>query len=138
MCWNCICFFSFQFFDRMLIIFMPQKYQPDYTFLRSVPTYKVHIFTFVQFSCLLMLWIIKSYKPTSIAFPLMVCRILLPLMLFQICNKFSNCMYFIWSRTWKTIALIPHRFCFSLSWWLAFESSWISYLPKESWRFWMM
>uniref|UniRef100_T1DCB7 Anion exchange protein n=1 Tax=Cupiennius salei TaxID=6928 RepID=T1DCB7_CUPSA len=61
-----------QFFDRMLIIFMPQKYQPDYIFLRSVPTRRVHFFTFVQFTCLLLLWTIKSYKPTSIAFPLML------------------------------------------------------------------
>ena len=26
-----------QFFDRILIMFMPAKYQPDYTFLRQVP-----------------------------------------------------------------------------------------------------
>ncbi|XP_054723273.1 LOW QUALITY PROTEIN: electroneutral sodium bicarbonate exchanger 1-like, partial [Uloborus diversus] len=60
-----------QFFDRMLIIFMPQKYQPDHVFLRSVPTLRVHLFTAVQLTCLIILWVIKSYKPTSIGFPLM-------------------------------------------------------------------
>ncbi|XP_076326011.1 electroneutral sodium bicarbonate exchanger 1-like isoform X2 [Tachypleus tridentatus] len=61
-----------QFFDRLLIIFMPQKYQPDYIFLRYVETLRVHLFTFIQLACLIILWVIKSYKPTSIAFPLML------------------------------------------------------------------
>lgn len=51
---------------------MPQKYQPDYMFLRHVPTIKVHIFTLIQLLCFVLLWIVKSYKPISIAFPLMV------------------------------------------------------------------
>ena len=51
---------------------MPQKYQPDYIFLRQVKTRRVHLFTSIQLICFAMLWIIKSYKPTSIAFPLMV------------------------------------------------------------------
>jgi hypothetical protein len=53
-------------------MFMPQKYQPDYMFLRHVPTIKVHIFTLIQLLCFVLLWIVKSYKPISIAFPLMV------------------------------------------------------------------
>ncbi len=53
-------------------MFMPQKYQPDYMFLRHVPTIKVHIFTLIQLLCFALLWIVKSYKPISIAFPLMV------------------------------------------------------------------
>lgn len=61
-----------QFFDRILIVFMPQKYQPDYIFLRHVPTLRCHVFTLIQLICLVLLWTIKSYKPTSIAFPLML------------------------------------------------------------------
>ncbi|UYV73777.1 SLC4A7 [Cordylochernes scorpioides] len=61
-----------QFYDRILIILMPQKYQPDYAFLRHVPTWRVHLFTFIQTLCLLLLWAIKSYKSTSILFPLML------------------------------------------------------------------
>ncbi|XP_022693621.1 electroneutral sodium bicarbonate exchanger 1-like isoform X1 [Varroa jacobsoni] len=61
-----------QLFARILIIFMPQKYQPDYMFLRSVPTLRVHLFTFIQVLCLASLWLIKSYKQTSISFPLML------------------------------------------------------------------
>ncbi|XP_075584903.1 na[+]-driven anion exchanger 1 isoform X11 [Dermatophagoides farinae] len=61
-----------QFFERILIIFMPQKYQPDYIFLRHVPTWKVHIFTLIQLLCFALLWAVKSYKKISIMFPLML------------------------------------------------------------------
>jgi solute carrier family 4 (sodium bicarbonate transporter), member 10 len=60
-----------QFFDRILIMFMPLKYQPDYMFLRQVPLKRVHIFTAIQLACLIALWVIKSFKQTSILFPLM-------------------------------------------------------------------
>ena len=37
-----------QFIDRLGLIFMPPKYQPDYSYLRHVPILKVHLFTFIQ------------------------------------------------------------------------------------------
>ncbi|KAG1685793.1 Sodium-driven chloride bicarbonate exchanger [Nymphon striatum] len=61
-----------QFVERIMLIFMPQKYQPDYLFLRHVPTKRVHLFTFIQFVCLVILFLIKSNKKISISFPLMV------------------------------------------------------------------
>ncbi|KAJ8981008.1 hypothetical protein NQ317_008256 [Molorchus minor] len=61
-----------QFFDRILIMFMPNKYQPDYMFLRQVPIKKVHLFTIIQTACLICLWVIKSFSQTSILFPLML------------------------------------------------------------------
>ncbi|XP_037039833.1 electroneutral sodium bicarbonate exchanger 1 isoform X3 [Bradysia coprophila] len=61
-----------QFFDRILIIFMPVKYQPDFMFLRQVPIKRVHLFTLIQFVCLVVLWLIKSFSQTSILFPLML------------------------------------------------------------------
>lgn len=61
-----------QFFDRILIMFMPVKYQPDYMFLRQVPLRRVHLFTLIQLICLIALWVIKSFSSTSILFPLMV------------------------------------------------------------------
>ncbi|XP_037076532.1 sodium bicarbonate cotransporter 3-like [Pollicipes pollicipes] len=61
-----------QFFDRILIMFMPVKYQPDYTFLRQVPLKRVHLFTFIQLLCLVVLWVIKSISYTSILFPIML------------------------------------------------------------------
>ncbi|XP_065164796.1 electroneutral sodium bicarbonate exchanger 1 isoform X2 [Atheta coriaria] len=61
-----------QFFDRILIMFMPNKYQPDYMFLRQVPIKRVHLFTIIQLTCLACLWVIKSFSSTSILFPLML------------------------------------------------------------------
>ena len=61
-----------QFFERILLMFMPQKYQPDYMYLRHVRTYKVHIFTIVQILCFVLLWLVKSNPTTSITFPLML------------------------------------------------------------------
>lgn len=37
-----------QFVDRIGLLFMPPKYQPDYSYLRHVPIKKVHLFTFIQ------------------------------------------------------------------------------------------
>lgn len=61
-----------QFFDRILLLFMPKKYQPDYPYLRQVPIGRVHMFTAIQFGCLVVLWVIKDIKQTSIFFPIMV------------------------------------------------------------------
>ena len=51
---------------------MPAKYQPDYGYLRHVPIKRVHLFTAIQVVCLILLWIVKTIKIISIAFPLMV------------------------------------------------------------------
>jgi len=61
-----------QMVQRVLIMFMPVKYQPDYVFLRHVPLYRVHLFTVIQIICLAALCVIKEIKSISIVFPLMV------------------------------------------------------------------
>lgn len=67
-----ISLFCFQFMDRILILFMPAKYQPDHMYLRHVRTKRVHLFTFFQVLCLAILWAIKAVKSISIVFPVMV------------------------------------------------------------------
>lgn len=37
-----------QFFDRLLLMLTPMKYQPDYAYLRHVSIKRVHLFTLVQ------------------------------------------------------------------------------------------
>ena len=64
--------FFFQLIHRILLIFMPAKYQPDHSYLRHVPIKRVHMFTAIQVVCLVLLWIVKTIKKISIAFPLMV------------------------------------------------------------------
>ncbi|OWF48132.1 electrogenic sodium bicarbonate cotransporter 1-like [Mizuhopecten yessoensis] len=64
-----------QLVERIMIVFMPQKYQPDYKYLRYVPLPRVHLFTFIQVVCLAVLWIVKSVKSIAISFPIMVVAI---------------------------------------------------------------
>ncbi|VDM63903.1 unnamed protein product [Angiostrongylus costaricensis] len=61
-----------QLFDRILLLFMPMKYQPDTIYIRHVPIKKIHLFTAFQVGCLAVLWTVKSIKTTSITFPVML------------------------------------------------------------------
>ncbi|XP_058889729.1 sodium-driven chloride bicarbonate exchanger-like isoform X5 [Acipenser ruthenus] len=60
-----------QFFDRLKLFGMPAKHQPDFIYLRHVPLRKVHLFTIIQLSCLVLLWVIKTSR-AAIVFPMMV------------------------------------------------------------------
>uniref|UniRef100_A0A674PDP1 Anion exchange protein n=1 Tax=Takifugu rubripes TaxID=31033 RepID=A0A674PDP1_TAKRU len=62
---------SLQFFDRIKLFGMPAKHQPDLIYLRYVPLWKVHIFTLVQLTCLVLLWVIKA-SAAAVVFPMMV------------------------------------------------------------------
>uniref|UniRef100_A0A674HH42 Anion exchange protein n=1 Tax=Taeniopygia guttata TaxID=59729 RepID=A0A674HH42_TAEGU len=59
-----------QFFDRIKLFGMPAKHQPDLIYLRYVPLWKVHIFTVVQLTCLVLLWVIKA-SAAAVVFPMM-------------------------------------------------------------------
>ncbi|XP_056314337.1 solute carrier family 4 member 4a isoform X1 [Danio aesculapii] len=60
-----------QFMDRLKLLLMPAKHQPDLIYLRHVPLRKVHLFTFVQLLCLALLWVLKS-TVAAIIFPVMI------------------------------------------------------------------
>ncbi|XP_051872552.1 sodium bicarbonate cotransporter 3-like [Pristis pectinata] len=60
-----------QLFDRLKLFGMPAKHQPDLIYLRYVPLWKVHIFTVIQLTCLILLWIIKA-SAAAVVFPMMV------------------------------------------------------------------
>uniref|UniRef100_A0A8C3AJ85 Anion exchange protein n=1 Tax=Cyclopterus lumpus TaxID=8103 RepID=A0A8C3AJ85_CYCLU len=60
-----------QLFDRIKLFGMPAKHQPDLIYLRYVPLWKVHVFTAVQLSCLIVLWAIKT-SAAAVVFPMMV------------------------------------------------------------------
>lgn len=50
---------------------MPAKHQPGLIYLRHVPLWKVHAFTAVQLTCLVLLWAIKA-SAAAVVFPMMV------------------------------------------------------------------
>ncbi|XP_051751645.1 electrogenic sodium bicarbonate cotransporter 4 isoform X1 [Ctenopharyngodon idella] len=60
-----------QFWDRIKLIMMPAKHQPDFSYLRHVPLRRIHLFTLVQIVCLTVLWILKSTF-LAIIFPVMI------------------------------------------------------------------
>lgn len=60
-----------KFFDRIKLFGMPAKHQPDLIYLRYVPLWKVHMFTLVQLTCLVLLWVIKA-SAAAVVFPMMV------------------------------------------------------------------
>ncbi|XP_073476876.1 electrogenic sodium bicarbonate cotransporter 1-like [Aquarana catesbeiana] len=62
---------SIQFMERLKLLFVTPKHQPDLIYLRHVPLRKVHLFTLIQISCLIILWILKS-TAAAIIFPLML------------------------------------------------------------------
>ncbi|CAF4827751.1 unnamed protein product [Rotaria sp. Silwood1] len=61
-----------QIFDRILLFFMPPKYQPDYPYLRHVRITRVHLFTIIQILALIGMFALKSIKSIAIGFPLLV------------------------------------------------------------------
>lgn len=61
-----------EFYQRVLLILMPKKHQPDLVFLRHVRLNRVNLFTFIQVVCLICLFLLKLYKTISITFPIMV------------------------------------------------------------------
>ncbi|NWT48479.1 S4A4 protein, partial [Chroicocephalus maculipennis] len=62
---------SIQLTDRVRLLLMPAKHQPDLPYLRHVPLRRVHLFTIIQLLCLALLWVIKSTM-AAIIFPVMV------------------------------------------------------------------
>ncbi|XP_058048170.1 electrogenic sodium bicarbonate cotransporter 1 isoform X2 [Ahaetulla prasina] len=60
-----------QFMDRLKLLLMPLKHQPDFIYLRHVPLRRVHLFTFLQALCLALLWVLKS-TVAAIIFPVMI------------------------------------------------------------------
>jgi len=60
-----------QFFERLILFFMPVKHHPEVEYVRRVQTMKMHMFTLIQLGCLAGLWVIKS-SPLSLAFPFFI------------------------------------------------------------------
>ena len=61
-----------EFFQRMLLMLMPKKHQPNLSYLRHVRLFRVNLFTAIQMICLAVLFFLKLNKTISITFPLMV------------------------------------------------------------------
>jgi hypothetical protein len=67
------------FFERMRLWATDRNLYPQTHYVRNVPRRTIHIFTLIQLSCLLVLWVLKS-SPLGILFPLLI-ALLVPLRL---------------------------------------------------------
>uniref|UniRef100_A0A915KC84 Bicarbonate transporter-like transmembrane domain-containing protein n=1 Tax=Romanomermis culicivorax TaxID=13658 RepID=A0A915KC84_ROMCU len=61
-----------QFLHRLTLILLPQKYYPDYPYCQQVSMWRMHFFSFIQLSCLIVLWLCKNTKSLSLAFPFLL------------------------------------------------------------------
>ncbi|XP_061885740.1 sodium bicarbonate cotransporter 3-like isoform X2 [Entelurus aequoreus] len=75
-----------QLFDRIKLFAMAPKHQPDLIYLRYVPLWKVHAFTAVQLSCLIVLWLIKA-SAAAVVFPMMVLALVFIRKLLDFCFR---------------------------------------------------
>ncbi|XP_048340159.1 anion exchange protein 3 isoform X1 [Sphaerodactylus townsendi] len=57
-----------QLYERLLLIFMPSKHHPDHVYVVKVKTWRMNLFTCIQLSCIVLLWVVKS-TIASLAFP---------------------------------------------------------------------
>ncbi|NXT75656.1 S4A4 protein, partial [Zapornia atra] len=62
---------SIQLTERVRLLLMPAKHQPDLPYLQHVPLRRVHLFTITQLLCLALLWALKS-TTAALLFPVMV------------------------------------------------------------------
>ncbi|XP_017945571.1 anion exchange protein 3 isoform X2 [Xenopus tropicalis] len=60
-----------QLFERLLLILMHPKHHPEHPYVVKVCTWRMHLFTCVQLSCIVILWVVKS-SPASLAFPFLL------------------------------------------------------------------
>lgn len=61
-----------QLLERSILLLTPQKFHPDYPYLRKVKLKAVHMFTLVQLVCLAVLYVIKSLEVTALGFGLLI------------------------------------------------------------------
>lgn len=61
-----------ELFERLSLFFIPNKYQPDYPYLKHVRIKRVHLFTIIQFISLLGLILVKNVEVIAILLPVMI------------------------------------------------------------------
>ncbi|KAJ6649122.1 Band 3 anion transport protein [Pseudolycoriella hygida] len=66
-----------QFLHRVRLLLTPTKYHGTEAYVQRVPTWKMHVFTFIQIIALCVLWIVKSSR-LSLALPF-VLLLMIPL-----------------------------------------------------------
>ncbi|KHN85279.1 Anion exchange protein 3 [Toxocara canis] len=70
-----------QLIQRIILFFIPSKYFPTTSYTEAVPVWRIHLYTTIQIGCLLVVYTVKHFKQTALAFPFV-------LMLFILLRQF--------------------------------------------------
>ncbi|KAK3861175.1 hypothetical protein Pcinc_032826, partial [Petrolisthes cinctipes] len=77
-----------QFQERFILVLMPVKHHPNVPYVKKVRTWKMHSFTGIQLTMLIILWVVKQ-SPAALCFPF-VLMLLIPIRLYLLPYGFNN------------------------------------------------
>ncbi|VDK42559.1 unnamed protein product [Anisakis simplex] len=58
-----------QLIQRIVLLFIPSKYFPDTSYTQMVGVSRMHLYTAIQVGCLIIVYTVKYFKQTALAFP---------------------------------------------------------------------
>ena len=61
-----------QFLQRVKLLLIPSKNRPDYEYLRSIPNWRIYLYTGIQIGFVIFLSVFRVYFYLLVLFPLMV------------------------------------------------------------------
>ncbi|CAG9540641.1 unnamed protein product [Cercopithifilaria johnstoni] len=71
-----------QFVQRIILFFIPEKYFPNTPYTESVDIRRMHLYTTIQIICLIIIYAVKYFKRTALAFPFILMLFILLRQLF--------------------------------------------------------
>jgi len=80
---------TIQFWERCTMFFMQPSQYPDHPYTKYIAPRKLHTYTFIQLAFFLLLYMVKSIKSISIAFPLIIAACI-PMRLYILPKIFSK------------------------------------------------
>ena len=64
--------YGMQFLQRVKLLFIPSKNRPDYEYLRSIPNWRIYLYTGIQIGFVVFISMFQAYFYLLVLFPIMV------------------------------------------------------------------
>ncbi len=77
--------FGVKFVQRFKLLFIPNKYKPDYAYLRRVPNIRIHVYTIIQAALLLILCVAQAIPWLRVTFPAIIVGLMIVRWLLGFC-----------------------------------------------------
>uniref|UniRef100_A0A915DB79 Bicarbonate transporter-like transmembrane domain-containing protein n=1 Tax=Ditylenchus dipsaci TaxID=166011 RepID=A0A915DB79_9BILA len=58
-----------QLVQRVVLFLIPEKYFPVTAYTEQVSIWRMHLYTWIQLGCLFVVYVVKYFKSTALAFP---------------------------------------------------------------------